>query len=136
MQTHTDIINAYFHEVWNNGQLHLLDSLLTADYVNHTPSGPPPVPGPEGLKPIVTAMRKAIPDMHYTIDEMIVSDTVIVVRVTFTGTQTGDLFGLPPTGKKFSVSQINIEHFRDGRIASHYRITDELGMLRQLGVVN
>ena len=53
-----ELIRTYFDEVWNKGRVELLDELLTPDYINHTPSSPNPIAGPEGLKPIVLEMRK------------------------------------------------------------------------------
>jgi predicted ester cyclase len=52
-----------------------------------------------------------------------------------TGTQTDTLFGIPPTGKRVQVNQINIEEIKDGKIAEHWRVTDELSLMKQLGVV-
>lgn len=129
------VIERYFEEVWNQGQLDVLDELLAPDYVNHSSSMPDAPPGPEGVKPIVAAMRRAFPDLHYTIDRMVVGDDAVAVRVTLTGTHVGDFFGIPPTGKPFKVTQTNIEQFRDGKIVAHWRNTDELSLLRQLGVV-
>ena len=80
-------------------------------------------------------MRSAFPDLHYRIDDLVVGDGAAAVRVTLTGTHQGDFFGTPPTGKKVRVSQMNIEQFRDGRIAQHWRVTDELALMRQLGLV-
>src|SRR5690606_20771032 len=122
-------------EVWNQGQLDVLDELLAPDYVNHSSSMPDAPPGPEGVKPIVAAMRRAFPDLHYTIDRMVVGDDAVAVRVTLTGTHVGDFFGIPPTGKPLKVTRTNIEQFRDGKIVAHWRTTDELSLLRQLGVV-
>jgi predicted ester cyclase len=51
------------------------------------------------------------------------------------GTQRGDLFGLPATGKRVDVLQINIERFAHCRIREHWRVTDELSLMRQLGAV-
>lgn len=51
------LIQRYFKEVWNEGNVDLLDELLTPDYVNHSPGLPNPPLGPDGLKPIVLAMR-------------------------------------------------------------------------------
>lgn len=129
----TKIAELYFNEVWNKGNVALLDSLLTNDYINHTPSTPT-IPGPQGLKPIVLAIRKAFLDLHYDIKEIISTSDHIVIRTVMTGTQTGSLFGIPPTGKRISVNQINIEKLKDGRIAEHWRVTDELTMIKQLGI--
>ena len=58
-----------------------------------------------------------------------------MARVTMTGTHRGDFFGIQPTGRSFAVQQINIERLRDGRICAHWRGTDELSLMKQLGVV-
>lgn len=130
-----EIVRRYFAEVWNQGRLDVLDELLAPQYINHTPSTPNPPPGPEGLKPIVAALRKGIPDLHYEIRAIIATDSMAVARVVVTGTQSDTLFGLPPTNKKFAVNQINIEKISGGRIVEHWRVTEELQMMQQLGVV-
>jgi steroid delta-isomerase-like uncharacterized protein len=122
----------YFEEVWNRGNVAALDELLAPNYVNHTPSTPNPPPGPDGLKPIVLAMRRAFPDLHYEIKDVIATENSVVIRVVMTGTHRGDLFGLAPTRRRVEVDQINIEHIRDGRIVEHWRVTDELKLMRQL----
>jgi len=124
----------YFNEVWNKGKLSLLDTLLAPHYINHTPSAPIK-PGPAGLKPIVSAIRHAFPDLHYQIEDIIATPQYVTMRVTMTGTQTDTLFGVPPSGKAIKVMQINIEKIENGRIAEHWRVTDELQMMKQLGVV-
>src|SRR5918994_1576654 len=64
------LIRRYFDEVWNAGRLETLDEILGLDYVNHTPSVANPSRGPAGLKPIVTAIRAAFPDLHYSIEDI------------------------------------------------------------------
>jgi steroid delta-isomerase-like uncharacterized protein len=125
----------YFEEVWNQGKVDVLDELLAPDYINHTPSTGRPPKGPDGLKPIVLAIRRAFPDLHFTIEDVIVTPETVVIRTTMTGTHEGDLFGIPPTRRKVSVMQIQIERIKDGRIVEHWRVTDELSLMRQLGVV-
>ncbi|MFC5410232.1 ester cyclase [Larkinella bovis] len=130
------LIETYFKAVWNEGDLDSLDNLLTADYRNHSASIPNPQPGPAGLKPIVAAMRHAFPDLQYTIQDLIVTPNNVVARVVMSGTQTGDFFGIPPTNRTVEVAQINIERIRDGKIAEHWRLTDELALMRQLGLIS
>lgn len=133
-QQNERIAHLYFEEVWNKGKVDLLDSILTPDYINHTPSVPT-TPGPDGLKPIVTAIRKAFPDLSFTIQDVIATDDYVTIRTIMRGTQKDSLFGIPPTNKTIEVNQINIEKIQNGRIAEHWRVTDELTMMRQLGVV-
>ena len=130
------IARRYFEEVWNQGRLEVLDELLSPTYINHTPSVGRPAPGPDGLKPIVAAIRRAFPDLHYAIEDVIVGAEGVVIRTTMTGTHDGDLFGIPPTHRTIRVMQIQIERVSEGRIVEHWRVTDELTLMRQLGVVS
>jgi steroid delta-isomerase-like uncharacterized protein len=129
------VIERYFEEVWNQGKLEVLDELLAPDYVNHSSSLPDSPPGPAGVKPIVTAMRTAFPDLHYAIEQLVLGADAVAVRVRMTGTHRGDFFGIAPVHKRFEVTQTNIERFRDGKIVEHWRNTDELALFRQLGLV-
>lgn len=127
------LIETYFFRVWNNGELDLLDTIIHEDYINHSPGGSvTPSPGAAGLKPIVAAMRKGFPDLHYSIKDLVITGDRIVARVQMTGTLLGELWGMQPNGRKIEVDQVNIEYVKDGRITAHWRLTDELKMMKQL----
>ncbi len=127
------LIEIYFNRVWNNGELDLLDTIIDEYYINHSPGGSMiPPPGPAGLKPIIAAMREGYPDLHYAIKDLVITEDRIVARVVMTGTLLGNLWGMQPNGKKIEVNQINIEYVKDGKITEHWRLTDELTMMRQL----
>jgi len=133
LEANRRLIHRYFNEVWNAGQLDVLDDLLTPDYLNHSPGLPNPRPGPADLKPIVAAMRAGIPDLHYTILDLVVAEDKVAAYLRMTGTHTGEFFGLAPTGRSIDVRQMQVEWIRDGRICQHWRITDDLALMRQLG---
>ena len=129
------VIERYFEEAWNRGELDALHELIHPDYCNHSPGLPGLPPGPEGLKPILMGLRRAFPDLHFEIRNLIVTAEQVAVHCTMTGTHLGDLFGAAPTGKQIRVNQMQIEKFRDGLIVEHWRQSDDLGMMRQLGMV-
>jgi steroid delta-isomerase-like uncharacterized protein len=129
------LIEAYFNQVWNQGNLELLDKIIAPHYVNHHPSAPNPLPGPVGLIPIIAGMRKGIPDLRYTIQNLVITEDKVVAHVRVQGTHRDTLWGIPPTGRSFDVEQINIERIEDGKIVEHWRVTEELKMFRQLGLV-
>ena len=129
------LIETYFYEIWNKGDYQKLHSIIDPAYINHNPSSPNPLPGPEGLEPIIRAMRKGIPDLTYKIEDTVVTEDRVVARVQVTGTHVDSLFGIPPTGRKINVHQINIESIRNGKIVEHWRVTEELKMMQQLGIV-
>lgn len=127
------LIETYFYRVWNQGELDLLDTIIDSGYINHSPGGPViPPPGPEGLKPIVAAMRQGFPDLRYSIEDLVITENRIVARVRMTGTLLGELWGMKPNGRKIEVDQINIEYVSNGRITEHWRLTDERKMIQQL----
>lgn len=132
-KTNKDIINRYFEEVWNQGKIDVLDDILSKEYINHNPGFENPKPGPEGLKPIVIAIRKGFPDLKYIIKNIVATDDYVAVHVVMTGTHTGDFFGIPATGKKIEVNQMQFERISDGKMIEHWRVTDDLSMMKQLG---
>jgi len=129
------LIERYFEEVWNHGALDVLDEIIALDYINHSPGIPNPLPGPMGLKPIVESIRKAFPDLRYVIENMVISDDQVAVHTTMHGTHAGDFFGLAPTNKKINVHQMQIERISNNQIIEHWRVTDDLTLLRQLGQI-
>ena len=66
---------------------------------------------------------------------MVISDNQVAVHTTMHGTHNGDLFGLSPTHKTVKINQMQIERIVDNQIVEHWRVTDELAMLRQLGQI-
>lgn len=71
----------------------------------------------------------------WQIEDMLVDGDKVAVRTTFRGTHTGDFFGIPPTGKSVTVSGTHILRIADGKIAEHWGNNDDLGLMRQLGVI-
>ena len=129
------VIERYFGELFNEGRVELVPELLHPDYVNRSPGSPDLPRGREGVVIIVQALRGAFPDLNYQIEDVVVGDQAVAVRTTLRGTHRGSFFGLPATGKRVEVSQMTIERFADGKIVEHHRVTDELALRQQLGVI-
>jgi steroid delta-isomerase-like uncharacterized protein len=129
------VIERYFQQLFNQGKVELVPELLHPDYVNGSPGSADLPRGRDGVAVVVKALRTAFPDLEYEIEDMVIGANAVAVRTTLRGTHRGDFFGLPATGKTVEVSQMTIEHFKDGKIVAHHRVTDELALQRQLGVV-
>jgi len=129
------IIERYFYQVWNQGQLEILDEIIDPGYINHSPGIANPEKGANGLKPIVSALRLGFPDLRFEIEDMVIADQKMAIRCTMYGTHLGDLFGIPPTGRSVKVNQFQIEHIKNGKIIEHWRQSDDIGMMRQLGQI-
>jgi predicted ester cyclase len=55
--------------------------------------------------------------------------------VTLTGTQEGEIMGIPPTGRRIEVTEIHIYRLEDGKAVEHRVGRDDMGAMRQLGVI-
>ena len=84
---------------------------------------------------IVTLFRAAFPDQQWLIEDLIAEGDRVVARSTMTGTHTGDFFGIPASGKSVRMSGVHIVRIQDGRIAEHWGNNDDLGLMRQIGVI-
>jgi predicted ester cyclase len=123
-----------FEHLFSRGELALADELVSADFLNH--EAPPDAPrGAAGLRSMVTMLRTAFPDIHYDIAELIAGDDKVVARTILRGTQTGPFMGMAPTGRPVVQEQIHILRFVDGKVVEHRAVRDDLGMMRQLGVI-
>ena len=58
------------------------------------------------------------------------------MRFSTSGTHTGSLCGIPPTGKRVGVHVAAIMRFADGKVTESWTFADEFGLLLQLGVPN
>ena len=68
-------------DVWETGNVDLIDELLAPDYVNHSPASPEQPTGPEGLKGAVSMFRRAIPDLKMVVEDIIAEDDKVVLRI-------------------------------------------------------
>jgi len=96
----------------------VLDDFVAPNFVDHAPS-PGFMPELEGLKQAYEHFLAASPDGYHIIEDMIAEGDKVVTRISAYGTQTGELFSIPPTGKQFSMSGIAIHRLVNGKIVEH-----------------
>jgi steroid delta-isomerase-like uncharacterized protein len=126
-------VRRLFDEVWNKGNLKVIDEVLTSDYVNYDPMNPGR--GPESLRETVKKYRAAFPDCRLDIDELLSAGDKVVARWRYSGTHTYQFEGIPATGRRVTGHGITIHRFARDRIRESFVSWDALGMLQQLGVV-
>jgi predicted ester cyclase len=110
----------------------LLDEAVTPDWED-IPLAPDQGPGPQGFKPIIRSVIAAFPDVRITIQDMMQIPGKIGVRAEITGTHSGALFGIAPTGKavKFRIHEF---HALDGRrVTTTWHLEDWFSLFLQIG---
>jgi predicted ester cyclase len=129
------LISRIADDIWNGGRLAVIDEVMSSDGKYHGPHMPNGLGDRETWKRAIGMYRSAFPDSHVTFEELIASGDTIVGRWRATGTHTGELPGLPPTGKPINIGGITIYRFREGKVVEAWEHLDMLGMWQQLGVV-
>jgi predicted ester cyclase len=97
IETNKSLVRRYFEEVCNAGRLQVADELFSDDF--GSPGG---IRGPEAARRAAQAMRTALPDVHFRIDELVGEDDRVVAKITYTGTHRGRFLGVEPTGRTIS----------------------------------
>lgn len=126
------IVRRLIEEAYNKGNLAVVDEYTSADFVHHAAAQE--FKGPEGVKQLVTTLRTAFPDMHQTIEQMVAEGDIVVHRFTMTGTFTGELSGIAPTGKKFTVAMAGFTRLAGGKQVEGWAYGDSNTMNQQLGI--
>ena len=128
-------VRRLFEEVWNKGYVPVADELFAPTYTHHDSSTPDVGRGPESEKKRVSLYRNAFPDLRLTIEDLIAEGETVMARWSCRGTHKGDLNGIAPTGKQFTISGISIARFASGKMVEGWVNWDALGLMQQLGVV-
>ena len=127
------LVRRFIDEVFLKGDFSAVDELMTDDFISHT-SGPGGS-GKDGMKETIKRVSAGLSDPSMKIEDMIVEDDRVVVRLTGHAVQTGEFMGMPPSGKSYTIGEIHIFRIRDGKVAEHWHQADFLGMMRQLGMM-
>jgi predicted ester cyclase len=122
-------------EAINEGRIEVVDEVFSKDLVDHAPLPAGLPPGREGLKAFIPAIRTAFPDIRYTVEREVVEGDTVVQHVSATGTMTGELAGMAPTGRSASWEEVHIARMQGGKVVEHWGVVDAFGMFQQLGLL-
>jgi predicted ester cyclase len=118
-------------EAINNGHFDVLDGLFAPNYVEYQFGLKSTV---AGMKEDFAFLRRAFPDLHMTIEDMIANEETVWGRMTARGTNLGPFMG-PPTGKRMEITVIDVLRFKDGLIVAHWGSPDRFAAMAQLGLL-
>jgi predicted ester cyclase len=124
-----------FYDEWNSGAIEF-DQLVRLDVVNHQPDRNPEV-GLDKFRQSIEGVMSAVPDSTWTTLRLLAEDDVVVCHNRWSGTYEGTVFRgvATPDAERFSVEHIHIYRIKEGRIAEHWVVRDDLAMMQQLGAV-
>ena len=126
------VVRRMIEEGWNGYDHNVIDEVVAPDYFNHA-AVPEHQRGIAGAKHILSWLVAAFPDTRFEIEDIIADGDMVAIRGTASGTHEGEFAGITPTGNRFAVQQVHWFRVTDGKVAEHWAVRDDLGMMRQLG---
>jgi steroid delta-isomerase-like uncharacterized protein len=122
-------------EIWNRANYEQVSRFADENIAVHESPVAGTIRGTESLIQYYRMLRDAFPDVRFTIEDQVAEGDMVVTRWQATATHTGSFQGMPPTGKSAVMSGIDIDRFANGKVVECWPIVDELGLLRQLGLL-
>jgi predicted ester cyclase len=119
LESNKNLIRRLFEEVIPAGKPEAMRELVALNFLDHDPLPGQP-PGLEGAEYVVSTMHGAHPDLRFTIDDLVAERDRVTIRWTLRGTNTGPLFGRPPSGQPVELAAIVIFRIADGKISERW----------------
>ena len=129
------MVRRHLEEVFAKGDRDAIPELFAPDYVEHDPASDEEIRGHEGVRRELSIYRSAFSDIEITIEDQIAEGDYVATRATLRGTHVEELFGVPPTGNRVTVTGTVIQRVSEGKLAEGWWNWDTLGLLRQIGAI-
>jgi predicted ester cyclase len=117
------VVRRFNQEVIEQGNVDCFNALMDGNFINRSaPAGMDT--GPQGMIWFFNeVLRPAIPDIRVTIHDQVAEGDMVTTRKTISGKQTGQLLGVPATGRMISIEAIDIVRVKDGKYVEHWGTT-------------
>ena len=122
-----------YRAMWNERDLTWLDDVVAEDVVVHD-AVHGELHGLDELAELVSAVHRAFSDLEVTIEEQTGDGDTVVTRYSLSGTHEGEMIGASPTGKRVTVTGVNISRFSGAQIVEVWETWDALRLVQQLGL--
>jgi predicted ester cyclase len=121
-----------FYGAFNAGDKQQFLDLTADGFTDHMTSPRPDDGGKGAIAYAVEAFKQGYPDLHIAIDQTWQDGATLVVFTRVTGTNTGPLFGSPPTGKAVQFSTLDALGIENGKLKDLWHIEQQHQMFQQL----
>ena len=123
-----------FHTLYDQGDLAGMEQLVSKNCIVHQP-GVPDALDFAAFRQIGVTFLSAFKNSRHVFEEQIAEGDKVMLRGTWSATQTGDFQGIPASGKSFKIDILIIDRVVEGKIVEHRAMMDTLGFMQQLGVI-
>ena len=128
------IVDEFITALFTTGDLTAVDRYVDPGFVNHDPPFPGAPDGPQGMRMAGEIFRRAFPDWHSDVQQLIAEGDLVAENFIARGTHRGAVMGETPTGREVVLRGVNIFRIANGKIVERWGRLDQLGLLQQLGL--
>lgn len=125
-----EVIRSLYANVFNTGKTALLDQIVSPDYENSKG-----MKGVEAFKKTVTELSTAFPDAKWTLTAIVAEGNQVFIRHELNATHKGVFQDIAPTNKPFTSVGMVLYEFKDSKIIHSDVLTDRLGFLQQIDII-
>ena len=123
---------ATYLQMLNQHDPDLVDGFVARDYRNHNTFVDD---GRESNRRFWAGFFAALPDLTATMEDLVVAGDRVVGRFVYRGTHSGELMGLPATGRKVEMRSIDIWRVADDMFVEHWDELNTLELFQQVGAL-
>jgi predicted ester cyclase len=124
------LLRRFYNEVYVDWNMTLVDEVVAPQFTSH--DWPDGATGPQAFRKYYAAIRAAVPDARYEVDELIAEGDRVVVRWRLLGTHHGEFGGIAPTGRAITLRGIAIYRVDAGKLMERWVVSDLYGLLEEL----
>jgi predicted ester cyclase len=126
-----DLIRRFYEDLWNRWDDAAVDDLLSEGFIFRGSLGTDTV-GRDGWRAYRDVVRAGANDFHNEVITLVVDGPTAAARLWYTGTHSGKLAGLEPTGRRFSYAGAAFFTADGQRLTSAWVLGDLAGLRAQL----
>ena len=126
------LVRRFYKEVYVDWNMAFADQVVSPQFTSH--DWPEGATGPKAFRDYYAAIRSAVPDARYEVDDLIAEGDRVVVRWRLLGTHRGSFAGIEPTGRPITLKGIAIYRVAGGKLIERWVVSDLHGLLQEIGV--
>lgn|SRR5699024_9764062 len=126
-----DLLRRFYKEVYVDWNMAFADEVLSPRFTSHDWPEDGPT-GPQAFRDYYAAIRSAVPDARYEVDDLIAEDDRVVVRWRMLGTHKGNFRGITASGRSIVLKGMAIYRVEERKLMERWVVSDLHGLLEEI----
>jgi len=124
------LLRRFYKDVYVDWNMAVVDEVVSPQFTSHDWADG--AIGPEAFRKYYAAIRSAVSDARYEVNDLIAEGDRVVVRWKLLGTHSREFDGISPTGRAITLRGIAIYRVEGGKLMERWVVSDLHGLLQEL----